>query len=97
MSTSGGTLPRWRRDGKEVVYFAPAPEGKLMAAAVNGRGSTFEVGAVAPLFVVRPGGLRAFYDIAPDGQRFLVNTTLVEQAAPSPITVVVNWMAGLKK
>jgi len=31
-----------------------------------------------------------------DGQRFLVNTQSGD-ASPSPITVVVNWAAGLKK
>jgi hypothetical protein len=42
------------------------------------------------------GGAGFSYDISPDGQRFLVNT-LVEAAASAPITVVVNWMAGLQK
>jgi hypothetical protein len=36
------------------------------------------------------------YDVSPDGRRFLVNT-LVEEAAPAPITLVVNWPALLKK
>lgn len=31
-----------------------------------------------------------------DGQKFLVNT-VTEQAAPTPITVVVNWTATLRK
>jgi hypothetical protein len=34
--------------------------------------------------------------VTPDGQRFLVNT-LVEDAAPAPVTVVVNWPSTLKK
>jgi hypothetical protein len=45
-----------------------------------------------------PGGPRYVYDVAPDGQRFLVNTQGVEaEAATTPITVVVNWNAGIKK
>jgi len=36
------------------------------------------------------------YDVSADGQRFLVNT-VTEQAAPTPITVVVNCTAGLRK
>lgn len=35
---------RWRRDGQELFYLAP--DRKLMAAAVNGQGSAFEVGPV---------------------------------------------------
>ena len=68
-----------------------------MAAAVNGKGSSFEVGAVEPLFETRvPPGPRYQYDVSADGQRFLINT-LPEQTASAPITVVTNWTAGLKK
>jgi hypothetical protein len=69
----------------------------MIAAAVNGKGASFEVGAVKPLFetrVVPTGGYQ--YDVSADGQRFLIDT-VPEQAAPTPITVVLNWTAGLKK
>ena len=38
------------------------------------------------------------YDVTADGQRFIV-VELVTEAQPttSPLTVVVNWMARLKK
>ena len=67
---------------------------KLMAAEVNGQGAGFEVGAVRPLFDLRPRVPRWFYDVSPDGQRFLVNT-VEELGAAAPITVVVNWPAPL--
>jgi hypothetical protein len=68
-----------------------------MVAAVNGKGSSFEVSAVKPLFVTRArAGLLYSYAVSADGQRFLINTT-PEQAAQAPITVVLNWTAGLKK
>ena len=42
------------------------------------------------------GGLQgAGYDVGADG-RFLIPTA-VEQRGTTPITVVVNWTAGLKK
>ena len=41
-------------------------------------------------------GLSFDYDVAADGQRFLINT-LPEQAGPAPITVVVNWTARLRR
>jgi hypothetical protein len=66
-----------------------------MAASVNGQSSTFEVGAVRPLFDVRPGGPFWFYDVAPDGQHFLVNMA-DEQTTSAPITLLVNWPAALK-
>jgi hypothetical protein len=68
-----------------------------MAAAVNGKGSSFEVGAVTPLFQTTAFlGARWPYDVSADGQRFLINT-LPEQVGSAPITVVVNWMAGMRK
>ena len=36
------------------------------------------------------------YDVSADGQRFLINAP-VENAGSAPITVVVNWDAGLEK
>ncbi len=95
ISTAGGDWPRWRRDGKEIYYIAP--DYKLMAAEVNGKGSSFEIGAVKPLLGTRLTlGARYQYDVSADGQRFLINSA-PEQAASAPITVVLNWTAGLKK
>jgi hypothetical protein len=36
------------------------------------------------------------YDVSPDGQRFLISTT-VEDLTASPLTVVLNWTSDLKK
>jgi len=92
VSTTGGVFPRWRRDGKELFY--RSRDNKLMAASVNGQGSSFEVGTVHPLFDVQPGGPFWFYDVAPDGQHFLVNTA-EERTTSAPITLIVNWPAAL--
>jgi len=38
------------------------------------------------------------YDVTPDGKRFLVLTTNAPAPASAPpLTVVVNWSAGIKK
>ena len=98
VSTTGGSWPRWRRDGKEIVYLAS--DNTLTAATVMGKASGFDVGAVRPLFAMHPrpqARLDAFpYDISSDGQRFLVNS-LVEETTSTAVTLVVNWAAGLKK
>ena len=94
VSTTGGANPRWRPDGKEIFY--RAPDNKLMAAELNVAGSAVQVGAVRPLFDMRTRtNARYMYDTA-DGQRFLINT-LVEEATPTPITLIVNWPALLRK
>ena len=95
VSTAGGAFPRWRHDGSEIFYLAP--DGKLMAASINGKGTGFEVAAVKPLFATRIGtGGNYRYDVSADGQRFLIDT-ITEQEASMPITIVLNWNAGLKK
>jgi hypothetical protein len=49
-----------------------------------------------PLFETHVSGFFP-YDVAPDG-RFLLNTVIQDAAAnASPITVVLNWTARLKK
>ncbi len=95
ISTAGGTAARWRQDGHEIFYLAS--DNKITAAQVVQQGPTFEVGAVKPLFAIRTGGrLGTIYRASPDGQRFLVNTSL-EEERPSPLTLVVNWTADIKK
>ena len=68
-----------------------------MAVSV-GAGQTFDVPKL--LFQTRvPEGItsrRTHYVPSRDGQRFLVNTQNLD-ASPSPITVVLNWQAELKK
>ena len=95
VSTTGGIFPRWRRDGKEIFF--RSADNKLMAAAVSGQGSSFEVGDVRPLFPVRVGGPFWFYDVSADGKRFLVNTAEEQPATSLPLTLVVNWTDLLKK
>ncbi|MCL4524310.1 MAG: protein kinase [Acidobacteria bacterium] len=96
VSTDGGTRPKWRRDGKEIFYLAN--DDKIMSAEIRVKGTAIEVGAVKPLFQTRAArqGLGSAFDATADGQRFLVNTAVVEQSA-SPVTLVVNWPAALKK
>jgi eukaryotic-like serine/threonine-protein kinase len=97
VSTDGGADPRWRRDGKELFYLST--DRKLMAVPVNGE-TTFEPGLPKGLFQTRVPALTVYdrncYAVTKDGQRFLINT-LVDEAVSSPITLVLNWTAGLKR
>ena len=72
-----------------------------MAVPVKGE-PTLEVGTPTVLFEVRfiPQGSAVpyayhQYDVTADGQRFLLNAPLENPTVP--ITVVLNWPAGLKK
>jgi Tol biopolymer transport system component len=98
VSTGGGNFPRWRKDGREIFYVTSPPDATLMAAAVTARDTAFDVGTVERLFALRlPATQGLFYDVSPDGRRFLVNMPPEVTTAPAPITVVVNWTAGLRR
>jgi len=93
ISASGGAHPRWRRDGKEIFYISP--DGALMVVGVNTK-SRFEAGSPSKLFDVP---IRLYlpenpdpYDVAPDGQRFLVMAR--DEAFSASITVTVDWTAA---
>jgi eukaryotic-like serine/threonine-protein kinase len=101
ISTRGGTQPRWRRDGKELFYISP--DLKMMAVDVT-KGTKLAFGQPKELFQTRIslGGTLAYrmlrYDVTRDGSRFLINTELESAtSASTSITVVLNWMAMLKK
>jgi Tol biopolymer transport system component len=94
ISTNGGSFPVWGRDGKELFYVSA--DGKMMAVEVKA-GPKFDAGVPKPLFDVRTDltTFGAGYDVGKDG-RFLIPVP-VEQSGATPITVVVNWQAGLRK
>ena len=89
ISTNGGSYPVWSRDGKELFYVSA--EGKMTSVEVKA-GPAFEAGIPKPLFDVSSTGS---YDVGKDG-RFLIGVP-VEQSGATPITVVMNWQAGLRK
>jgi Tol biopolymer transport system component len=100
VSTAGGTQPRWRDDGKELFYVAP--DGKLMAAEIKATLTAFDRGVPQVLFDLRsvilpPNTADTGYVPAPDGKRFLIATTAGATAEAPPLTVIVNWLASVKK
>jgi len=93
ISTSGGSLPRWRRDGRELFYLGL--DNQLMAVPVR-LGSSFEPGTPRALFSIEAAqGGEISYDVAADGQRFIVNSPI--PGAPAAPTVVLNWTATLPR
>jgi hypothetical protein len=71
----------------------------MMAVAVNTATGQFQAGTPKLLFKAQlnpQGVLRNTYAVSPDGQRFLL-VQPASGAKPSPITVVLNWPALLKK
>jgi hypothetical protein len=87
--------PRWHQNGKELSFVSP--DGKMMSATITADAGGVSVDALRPLFDVRvPQGLeRDFYDVSPDGQRFLM-VVPEEETASTSLTLIVNWPALVK-
>jgi Tol biopolymer transport system component len=94
ISTAGGNSPVWSRDGREIFYLSP--DQKMMAAVVKSNGASFEAATPQALFTA--AGASGFA-VTRDGQRFLVNVPAGGESAASgpPLTVITNWLAGVKK
>ncbi len=97
VSRDGGTNPRWRADGKEIIFNASTGAGvPIMSVEVNGSGAAFQMGTPKQLFLASGN---SGWDVTADGQRFMmiVSPGQGQQGPPTPITVVLNWQADLKK
>jgi Tol biopolymer transport system component/predicted Ser/Thr protein kinase len=94
VSTSGGTEAEWSADGSEIFYLDPSQN--LVAVPVS-TGETFKAGMPETLF---EAGLFPFvgrnrYLVTDDGQRFLMLSPISGESV-RPISVVLNWHAGLE-
>jgi dipeptidyl aminopeptidase/acylaminoacyl peptidase len=96
VSTNGGTLPVWSRDGKHLFFIDG--KGKMTSVDVknvDAKNPQFEAGVPVSLFDARLGILgESRFDVSKDG-RFLIPIQ-VSQTESSPITVLVNWESALK-
>lgn len=97
ISTTGGYMPVWRRDGSELFFIAG--DGQMMALSVKTTGG-FEFTTPKALFKTNMLSLRGNtaheFEVSPDGQRFLIGT-LVGDSKLQPPTVILNWPALIKK
>ena len=86
ISANGGVQARWRADGQELFYLTLT--GQLMAVpiAVRSEGGALRPGAAVPLFRARVGAVQGIslhnYIVAPDGQRFLLDTVIEQPSTP---------------
>ena len=96
ISTGGSSSARWSADGKELFYLQ---DKTMMAVAVSAEGSSFSADKPRKLFEVQ-SALNVFrgFDIAPDGQRFVMVKSAEEEkdADRSHLTFVFNWFEELK-
>jgi Tol biopolymer transport system component len=97
VSTEGGNYPLWARSGREIFF---REEDKMMSAAVETL-PTFK--AWAPRMLFRGGGYLASYlelgnyDVAPDGQHFLMIKDKESPASSRELGLVIHWTDELKR
>lgn len=92
VSTAGGDSPRWNPRGRELFY----REGdKLMVVAIELTEDLDPVLGKPRMLFERPSIYR--YDVAPDGQRFVVIDESESDVPPKQLHLVQNWAEELKR
>jgi eukaryotic-like serine/threonine-protein kinase len=100
ISSAGGRLPIWSRNGRELFF--STPDGRQMLAVPVQSGTTFVAGRPKVLFefamITNTGGNRP-YDVGPDGRFFIIRGDPAEDGAGtlSNLIVVQNWFEELKR
>jgi Tol biopolymer transport system component/predicted Ser/Thr protein kinase len=85
-AATGGVLPVWNRNGRELFYESLG--NKMMAVSVKANGTAVTLGQPEPLFDLPA---RTGYDVSPDGKRFLVALPQDQDRRQDSITLVENW------
>ena len=92
VSQNGGNAPLWSSDGK-TLYYANL-SFTVFEVPVQQLNETLQFGSIQQLVANMPSQV-FFYDVAPDGQKILLN--VISQQVNQSITVVTNWTGELKK
>jgi Tol biopolymer transport system component len=87
VSPNGGGSPRWGQDGK--LYYIGL-DNKLITMKLA-LGTAVQPGTPTELFTAPSSD----WEPSPDGKKFLF--LVPQQQQPTPLTVVLNWQAALKK
>ncbi len=93
VSNNAGSFPDWRKDGKELYFMDP--QGTIHAVPIAETGETIHVGTPERLFQMNVSAVGTSFDATDDGKRFLVNISPEQEQ--TPLVLVTNWMAELKK
>jgi serine/threonine-protein kinase len=101
VSTDGGRAPLWNRNSRELFFVNGSRE---MVVAPIGPGAQPQIGMRKTLFKLRDEIYLANqenytpFDIAPDGQRFMMARTVRTTAAKvAPLVVTLNWFEELRQ
>jgi len=107
VSRDGGIRPLWAPGGDELFFFQRGEGGQLgggpgamMVARVRTE-PTFEVLAIDTLYTLPEGYVSStngdFYDVTPDGQRFLMGRVVESARTVSRYILVQNFLEELRR
>jgi Tol biopolymer transport system component len=98
VSRNGGRLARWRRDGKELVFVEGSGQARFYSVGVRQKSGGLEFDTPSELFEISMVGRAGsnYFALSPDGQRIALNIT-PPNLASTPLTVMLDWMPGLRK
>jgi serine/threonine protein kinase len=93
ISTEGGEYPRWARNGREIVFLSG---DKLMSVALETQ-PAFKAGTPHALFPATGYLAAGNYDVAPDGQHFVMIKQDDTLTNPKELNVILNWSEELRR
>jgi len=95
VSTHGGTVPRWTKGGKELLYASTDVVSELTAVEITLSPTGVEIGASTPLFRVQQNAGSVPYDTTPDGDWFVLDLSANQSSAS--VNLITNWTAELTR
>jgi serine/threonine protein kinase/WD40 repeat protein len=93
VSTNFGSYPAWAKGGKELFY--KDFNDDFFVCPIGVQGNDLVIGIPQQLLHANQPGLGLGFDVAADGERLLIN--LAEDEVATPLKIVTNWPALLKK
>jgi len=103
ISTGGGQMPTWSRDGRELLYLRGIPSNAVMRVTVrttpDGRADIGTPEVLTEFRFFNVSSTRRTYDVSADGKRLLVLTRGGDDGSTQSrqINVVLNWFDELKR
>jgi Tol biopolymer transport system component len=89
VSSGNATAPAWRRDGKELYYLTVG--GELFVTDIGEQGNEAQVGTLKLLFRVNIAPMGTLYEVAPDGQGFIMQFS--GEGSREPLNLVTDWVS----
>jgi Tol biopolymer transport system component len=90
------TYPKWSPDGTELFYTNSS--GEFYSVSIDVKDGVLSPGGPKLMFELRDSSYAERFDVAPDGQRFLISRTQDSKTSGRQHpTLVVNWFAELKQ